>query len=125
MRDMREIDRKCAEILGWKNVRFYQRRGYDLDTGVIEHIDHIIGDSPDGIKDQTVPFFSSSIMASIKYLIPKIKESNFHLMMTLSHETWKVTVITGENFYSSSDDDLPTAIAIAFVKTYEGATCLS
>lgn len=112
---MREIDRKCAEILGWKDIRFYHSQILDADE--------MIGTSPDGTKDRIVPFFFSNIMPTIKYLIPRFKESDYNIMITFSHGIWKVTVIADNGWHSASDENLSAAISLVFIKTYGDSKC--
>lgn len=112
---MREIDKKCAEILGWKDIRFYQSQTLDDDE--------MIGTSPDGTKDRIVPFFSSNIMPSIKYLVSKFKESDYTIMITCNHSIWKVTVIADNGWHSASDENLSAAISLVFIKTYGDSKC--
>src|SRR5690606_10126591 len=107
---MREIDRKCAEIFNW--------RGFSVNVNPTTNEKELYGKPPDGTYDRLVPYFSTSISLAYNFLLKRLKASKFHIMMTFSHDSWKVTIISDEKFESGNDENLATAIAIAFIKTY-------
>lgn len=115
---MREIDRKCAEILGWKNIEFFRSPQYNLDKGTVVYANELVGTDPCGTENRAIPYYSENVTSAINYLISKFQESNYNIVIAYGYRSWKVSIITEEKWYSANDENLAMAISLVFLKIY-------
>jgi hypothetical protein len=109
----RELDRKCAALLGWKNIEIEQMEWCDFQD--------LYGLPPNHSDRYRVPAFSTKIPVAFQYLIEELKKAQISICMNYSaNDGWHIIV---GDCAEATDENLATAITIAFLKYYEVDRC--
>lgn len=114
--DLRSIDIRIAEHLGWKNIKF--RKGWLVESGT----------RPDGLEFDMIPRYTTDIAAAWTLLESVINRSMFPLpwphieRMLGGHWFWRVTFCSGYpsdsefyRLYEGDGDTAPLAICRAYI----------